>query len=302
MVEEMGMRDLRRIEAALAAWAAERYDVRAAVVVGSQARTDPPADEWSDLDVVIYAREPAQLLADTSWLAAIAPTWITIPYHTASGEPELLVLFAGGHDVDIVVHDAAELAELARRREVPVGHLRGARVLVDKDNLVSRTFPASFRPPTAPLPSAAEYSAQVAAFWYGAHYVAKQIRRGDLWVVKIRDAELKTAVLRMIEWHARSADPTLDTWHLGRFLECWADPRAVAAVARTFGRFDVADCWTALLATMDLFSWLAEETADRLGFPHSLEPSGSVAELVQRLRAQDPRLDAPGTEPSRSRC
>jgi aminoglycoside 6-adenylyltransferase len=296
------MRDLRRIEAALAAWAAARHDVRAVVVVGSQARTDPPPDEWSDLDVMLYVDGPARLLADTSWLTAIAPTWITIPYHTASGEPELLVLFAGGHDVDFVVHDAADLAEMARQREVPAGHWRGARVLVDKDDLVSRTLPASFGPPTVPLPSAAEYSAHVAAFWYGAHYVAKQIRRGDLWVVKIRDAELKAALLRMIEWHARSADPSIDTWHLGRYWERWADPRAVAAAARTFGRFDVADCWTALLETIELFSWLANETADRLGFSQSPESSGLVAELVQRLRAQDPRLDAPVAQPSPSRC
>ena len=30
--------------------------IRAAVVIGSGARTDHPADEWADLDIVIWSR------------------------------------------------------------------------------------------------------------------------------------------------------------------------------------------------------------------------------------------------------
>jgi predicted nucleotidyltransferase len=31
------------------------FSIRAAVVIGSRARVDHPADEWSDLDVLIFA-------------------------------------------------------------------------------------------------------------------------------------------------------------------------------------------------------------------------------------------------------
>ncbi len=44
------------IAAAVADWARSRDDVRAVVVVGSQARTDAPADRWSDLDVAPLRR------------------------------------------------------------------------------------------------------------------------------------------------------------------------------------------------------------------------------------------------------
>ncbi len=47
------------LAAAIADWAREREDVRAVLVVGSQARTHPPADRWSDLDVVLFVDEPA---------------------------------------------------------------------------------------------------------------------------------------------------------------------------------------------------------------------------------------------------
>ncbi len=36
-------------------WAQTQDDLRAAIVIGSRARADRPADKWSDLDVIIAA-------------------------------------------------------------------------------------------------------------------------------------------------------------------------------------------------------------------------------------------------------
>ncbi|MBL8096252.1 MAG: hypothetical protein JNL73_18895, partial [Anaerolineales bacterium] len=55
-------------------------------------------------------------------------------------------------------------------------------------------------------------------------------------------------------------------WLRGRFLEEWADPRAVAALPRIFGRYDPADLAGALEATMELFRWLEDETSARWGY------------------------------------
>lgn len=35
-------------------------DIRAAIVIGSRARIDHPADEWSDLDIVILSTNPTR--------------------------------------------------------------------------------------------------------------------------------------------------------------------------------------------------------------------------------------------------
>lgn len=47
------------------AWARTRPDIHAAIVVGSRARTDRPADEWSDLDIVVFATDPSPFLNST---------------------------------------------------------------------------------------------------------------------------------------------------------------------------------------------------------------------------------------------
>jgi len=65
-----------RLIARFVAWAQEQDDVRAAVVIGSRARTDHPADEWADLDVLIATTDPQRLLAtpdSVSW-ECVAPT------------------------------------------------------------------------------------------------------------------------------------------------------------------------------------------------------------------------------------
>ena len=82
-------------EDAFISWAEEKDDIRAAFIVGSRARMDHPADEWSDLDIIIYAKDHKTYLSDTDWLENIGNVWITFTYHTASGQPERLILFEG---------------------------------------------------------------------------------------------------------------------------------------------------------------------------------------------------------------
>jgi aminoglycoside 6-adenylyltransferase len=58
----------------LHAWARERDDILAAAAFGSTQRTDRPADDWSDLDLLLVVDQVDSWLADTSWVEEIAPT------------------------------------------------------------------------------------------------------------------------------------------------------------------------------------------------------------------------------------
>ena len=49
-------------------WAESNPYVRAALILGSRARTDHPADEWSDLDVLVFASNPDQFIHSSDWL------------------------------------------------------------------------------------------------------------------------------------------------------------------------------------------------------------------------------------------
>jgi len=298
------------IEQRFAAWAQTQPDIRAAMVVGSRARTDHPADEWSDLDITVITTRPERLLGSADWLKNIGEYWLTFLEPTSTGgETERRVLFEGALDVDfaIVPHAriglAVRLVPLLRRfpalrRLLPKGvsqrirediaatadaYLRGVRVIVDKDGLAAK-LPLIFaeaqlyRPPVQ-----REFLNAVNDFWHHAVLTAKKLRRGELWWAKsCCDAYLKRLLLRMMEWHARATKgPDYDTWQLGRFLEEWADPRALAGLRDAFAHYDEEDIRRALLATMNLFHWLAVETAERLGHPYPTAADERVTEWVK---------------------
>jgi aminoglycoside 6-adenylyltransferase len=119
---------------------------------------------------------------------------------------------------------------------------RGARVIVDKDALAERllgSLPAT-APATAP-PSADDFAACVGHFWFVAVWMAKHLRRGELWrtLGASGQGELMPALLRMIEWHTHAERGwDLDTWEDGRFIEEWADQRVLTELHGVLSRYD----------------------------------------------------------------
>src|SRR5262249_61078264 len=106
-------------------------------------------------------------------------------------------------------------------------------------------------------------------------------------------------LIRMMRWHARAnhgAD--YDTWHSGRFVEQWADPRAVAGLRAAAPRYDEAHVWRSLPAAMDLFRWLGEETAAPPGFEYPTAEHERAAALVEELASFTP-ASAASTAPRR---
>jgi aminoglycoside 6-adenylyltransferase len=72
----------------------------------------------------------------------------------------------------------------------------------------------------------------------------------------------------------------------GRFLEEWADRRAVTRFAVIFAHYDVSDAWRALLETMSLFRWLAKETAGALTCDYPDQSDEKTTTLVKKLYAE----------------
>jgi len=300
------------LERRLVSWATPRRDIRTMLVVGSRARLDHPADEWSDLDVGFTTTSPAAYLATTDWLNEISDVWV------AHVDPEGVtrhVLFAGGLDAGIapLPHRAlrALLHVLKLRARFPIMFRflprsvrqaldrqvdeisaycrRGVRLLLDKDGLGARvvaTLPQGSVP--ASLPSAEQFLAAVNEFWFLTVWNAKHLRRGELWAAKTVacDGRMKTLLLRMIEWHAgatKGAD--YDTWENGRHLEEWADPQVLEDLGATFGHYDDEDLWRASLATINLFRTIATETAQRLHLPYPTSADARISDWVMHCEA-----------------
>lgn len=250
-----------------AQWAADIEDIRAAFVIGSQAREDHPADACSDLDILLFTSRPSFYLEQAAWLDALGKILFSFSTHTAGGDPERITLFDGGYQVDFVVADASALDRLVAAKQVHGNFYRGVKVLVDKDAVSHHIMPDTYRMPAEPITEGA-FSHVCHLFWFATLYIAKQILRGDLWVAKARDPELKALVLQMIQWHEKCLHgEAYDTWHAGRFMREWVEPDIWDTLHQSFGHFDAADSWRALLETTRLFSRLSHGVASQMDYP-----------------------------------
>jgi aminoglycoside 6-adenylyltransferase len=164
---------------------------------------------------------------------------------------------------------------------------RGVRFLVDKEGFSQRLHSIALDPPLYCPPAESEFLNLVHDFWFHTVWTGKHLRRGELWWAKsCCDSYLKDRLRQMVEWHAHaSRGEGIDTWMRGRFLEEWADARVVDALPLVFAHYQELDVWRALTATMELFRWLAIETADLLGYPYPSWGAERAAEFTQELFA-----------------
>lgn len=279
-----------RLAERFVAWAQAEPDIRAAVVIGSRARAVRPADEWADLDIIVFATDVERYIASADWVENVGVHWLTFVEPTLGGGWERRVLFDGGLDVDFAfdpVHVLEQVVTGAASPDVADIIRRGVRVLVDKDGLAAQLSAVDlqvlpFRPPPEP-----EFLNLVHDFWYHTVWTTKHLRRGEVWWAKsCCDMYMKELLRRMLEWHARAVHgPQHDTWMRGRFLEAWADPRAVAQLPEVFAHYDRRDIARALRATMELFRWLAVETAQQWEYGYPAAGEQAATALVEALLA-----------------
>jgi aminoglycoside 6-adenylyltransferase len=256
----------------ITAWADSHPDVRAALILGSRARVDHPADEWSDLDVLVFAHHVDQFIQSSEWVASLAPVWLTFVERTGDGQSwERRTLFSGGLDVDVAFNPAEWLDGMQQGIPPAMADVirRGVKILVDKDGNLAQIM--SMPLPEASLfekPSEPTFINATSDFWYHTLWSVKHFRRGELWWGKsCVDMYLKGLLQQMLEWHAHAIKgERYDTWLRGRFLEEWADPRAVEQLGSMFAHYEPGDIAQALRRTMDLYRWLEDETAAAWGY------------------------------------
>ncbi|HML04105.1 MAG TPA: aminoglycoside 6-adenylyltransferase [Candidatus Bathyarchaeia archaeon] len=279
-------------------WARERADIRAVFVIGSRARTDHPADEWADLDLVVVTTNPEFYSSTTDWINILGKPLLTFVEPTATAdEKERRVLFEGMLDVDFAIfplEKAIRLVQAAGSQESPaqlsnaVG--RGIRIVLDKDQALAKLQETvrSAKGPMPTKPTEQEFLSVVSNFLYHAVFTAKHLRRGELWwTLMSLDCHLQNLIRTMIEWHTLAThDWKRDVWFRGRFLEEWAEPEVTNELRKGFAHYDSKDVRQALTASIAMFSRIANETAHELNYRYPTEPERKITQWVEKCLAE----------------
>jgi aminoglycoside 6-adenylyltransferase len=269
-------------------WAERRPDVRAGVILGSWARSEIPADNMSDLDLLVIVNDPSVFLSESNWLLTFGEPCLTFVEPTATGNfKERRAAFKDGKDIDfslVPVQAIEQMVEQQIPAEIADVFRRGFEILVDKDRLAERLTNSSRWPERADkLPTASSWHETGHDFLYHVLLAAKKARRGELWVATTScNGYLQNLLLRLIEWHAK-AKGQRDTWHKGRFLERWTEQEIVRALPDTFAKYALEDVQLALKADLHFYDKFGREIADAFGYDFPEEAYSFAVEQLQEL-------------------
>ncbi len=262
-------------------WAKRQPDISALVMTGSRAQPDGAVDDLSDYDLEIFTSDPSFYTSSDGWMSEIARVWVYLPTEREALCETRLVVFEGGAKADFSIRPVESLEVMVKSQQLDELYERGYRVLIDKEGLASK-LPAPSYTSVRQLPTEAEFEAAVNEFWFEASHIPKYLQRNELWVVKSRDWTMKELLLQMMEWRASAANRAVR--QIGVRMKDWVPRADWHRLNEVFGRFDAADSWRALLATLSFFREVATETADRLGYAYPVDIDASISGYIQRFR------------------
>jgi hypothetical protein len=281
--------------------------VRGVILLGSAAH-DSAVDPLSDLDLMVITNQRRRL-SSPEWLDLIdPPPLFSWTYQSpVGGQTVRQAIYGGPLVVDIALVSSVQASLLgmaviglsqlsALRRHLPVSLSlqldawlaitgRGTKVLLDRHGLAKRMV-ASVAEVAPKVPTQDEYLNTVHSLFGLILWESKQLVRHELWMaLGTVDQQVKQCLLTMMEWHSIATNPELgDTWYGGRRVQERADPRWVEALRQTWPIYDVEKAWDALLATLDLFSKVAKETAQSLGHVYPADDELIVRSWINARR------------------
>ncbi len=260
--------------------AEKRTEIKAVVAIGSSTRSGVPADEYSDLDLIIATDDTE------GWLYGNLPeelgdVKVSFVEPTLGSGMERRVLYGGWLDVDMIVFTAEQFLNAVNDGTANWVMNRGYTVLHDRigaAELLKQKITLEIHKPNF---SESEFQNLTNNFYFHTVWAAKKLLRGELWSTKMcLDSYLKNLLLKVLEVHAATKKHA-DVWHDGRFLDRWADEETRAELKNCFAHYDKTDMKNALKSTHRLFARIAKETAALKNFAYPDEPERFSNEFLE---------------------
>ncbi|WP_391201613.1 aminoglycoside 6-adenylyltransferase [Psychrobacillus sp. L4] len=276
------MSDYQEIMRKVILWGEKEDDIRSIFVVGSMARSEKPADEWADMDLVIVTSDVEKWLSNEEWINYFGNPQISFLEGTPVGNLiERRVMFDGASSVDFNFLKLEIAKTFLVSEEVQNVIARGVKVLLDKDSITKVFHDTSSVIKNKEVPTFSEFKNDVHDFWFHAVYTAKKLRRGELLVAKSNcDDYLKRLLIKFVKLQSMMKGTNQQSWHDVRFFEEWADKEVVQKFQGIYGKYNEESIWDALFQTMELYRKVAKQISIELDYDYPIIADQSASKLV----------------------
>ncbi len=258
-------------------------NISALILIGSQARIEKYADQYSDIDLIMVVNNPEYFISTDEWLEYIGSPHISFIEPTIVGEREKRVMFDNALDVDFLIIPQEHVQNVIQSNTGMEILRNGYKMLVNKQNL---TIPSLTNPfgQSCSVSSEDTFINTVNDFWYHAIWTTKKLLRKELWSAKFCvDSYMKWKLLWMIEQYEYvKHGQSYNTWYGGRFIDSWADAEITDRLCKTFAHYENTDMISSLFETMNLFRDLAIQVAEGYEFDYPLHADEYATNWVRK--------------------
>ncbi|HNT76187.1 MAG TPA: aminoglycoside 6-adenylyltransferase [Anaerolineae bacterium] len=253
--------------AQLKTWAQQDPTIHGVLILGSQVRKELTGDEWSDLDILLFADDPQTLLQSDVWLAFLGEVVCLVVEETPLAWLHLTwsvkrVLFADNRTVDFSMMPYDRLDDvLALNAEV---HVNGYQVVYDDhpDALAAKIEAtlATLKEVPPRIPAEAELRRTIHSLLFQLVFACKKIKRDELWVaVSCINQPINALLLQLIEFYTASVAKTSQRIRYeGRFLEQRIPSDLAVWLPRCFAQYEAHDAIQTAYHLLDFTRYLAQ--------------------------------------------
>jgi len=274
----------------LTAWAKAKPDIRAVILTSSRAKPNATLDEFSDYDVIFVAEDIKPYLQDESWLDEFGRVLVVYrdPVEIRFGFERFIRVtqYETGLKIDFTLWPVDLLKHVSQMKQLPDYIDDGYRILLDKDRLMQGMKTPSCRAFVPKPPTEVEYRNFIEECFSDVPYAVKQIRRGDYFPLQFTFHLMRCQKLaKLLEWKVEIEHGwSLKGAYYGKGLQKYLDPKLFTEIENTYAGYGFEANWESLSRIIKLFSRIAKEVGERMGYNYPEELETRILKYLQKVK------------------
>ncbi|MBT2680103.1 aminoglycoside 6-adenylyltransferase [Bacillus sp. ISL-35] len=267
-------------------WAQRNDHIRTVLLTSSRANPYAFTDLFTDYDFEIFVDDLDVFMSDDGWLDQFGVLIKKVVLQDGNWRTRL-VLYEDGTKIDFQISTNDFIKSLAELTELPAKYDNGYKVLLDKDGLTKGIPAPSYKAYFTRKPSEEIYTEIINSFWGDTAYVANSLWRDELYFAKyMLDNVIRFNYLQpAIEWYLGvKHDWSINPNKFGRWFKRYLDPGTWSELEGTYAGAGIEENWEALFRTADLFSRMAKEVGESLGYQYPMEYEQKMRAYLLKVR------------------
>ncbi|MDR4951882.1 AadS family aminoglycoside 6-adenylyltransferase [Chryseobacterium sp. ES2] len=272
-------------------WAENNPDIRAVLLTSSLVNPYAPVDDFSDLDVELVFENRTSYESGNEWIRLFGEPISMIEEDDGvfDGKHAMkMVLYKDHVKVDFKLYQAAEFIEEIKEENLPEDWDVGYKVLIDKDKLTKNLKPPTYQSIMIQKPTEKEFQQLMNDFWWDTTYVAKCLKRGDIFYAKFMSENILRTdyFVPLIEWHIAGNHDWQNTTtnKHGRLFKKYLSQDLWNKVEKTFSGSNIEENWNALFAFADLVHELGTSLAEKLHFIYPAKLEDDIRNYLKEVQ------------------